>query len=654
MTDLHARFRSLDHVPAPDLWDEVTRRAERSITTEPLRRVAVGRTPVSWLGIAILVAALLVAGLIGGALVAGALRNQSTPPVQPSPAGLRSPAPLASLAVPASNGVIAVAANPQNVAGGEDGDIYLVSAGTAAERIVGLDGDGIAQECPAFSPDGSRLAYGEAQASLRPITDPQGPWPVAGRAVVVVGVTGQGRVPRGSDPNSASLVPVRVTLPTDPGEIPCPEWSPDSRAVAFRLGSELWVADALSGETTVFQVNQAPFGEQGFAWSRDGALIAVAEPGQIRLVRVVGGTAQLIPVVGGAGATPRSLGWTAADQAIVYVGAHPPGTGLSLNVVDVTTKRDTELLPKSTELRNPAVNIAVSPDGSRVAYVQCPNGTCGLGEPFDQLVMDPDGSNKVTLPNPPGFGAAGLLWSPDGTRLLLGSSAGLVSVAAGNGPAPIIYSSGALNLQSSGAELTWQPVFHLHVPAVSPAPTTSAISSPRAFPQDGPLDVYPTGRFIIAAPENDDGEPVQVVATVPTGWTLFEPARGGGVAKVVGFDETVRVTLGRLGPLECGATSTSSPADQTVDELTASLAVIPGIVVTDLVIDGYPGKRVEFTQPTDNATCRWPTSSAGWHQQLLIFDINGIGFAIHAAYAPGTTASDQAQLLAIVDSIELQ
>ncbi len=43
-------------------------------------------------------------------------------------------------------------------AGWEAGDIMLASGGDAAHRIVGADGDGILRQCPAFAPDGVRLA----------------------------------------------------------------------------------------------------------------------------------------------------------------------------------------------------------------------------------------------------------------------------------------------------------------------------------------------------------------------------------------------------------------------------------------------------------------------------------------------------------------
>jgi Tol biopolymer transport system component len=356
--------------------------------------------------------------------------------------------PLSRTTVPA-NGLIAVSANPKNVTGGEVGDIYLVREGAAARRIIGSDGDGIAQACPRFSPDGRQLAYGEARAS-DPVTTYRGVWPVSDRAVVVVGVNDRG------DPSSPI---VRVALPRDPGQIACPKWSPSGRHVAFRVGSELWVADAASGKTAVFPVTEAPWGQQGFEWSRDGSIIAVSEPGHpghIRVVHMDGSGSTLIPVTG---ATPGSLGWTAGDARILYIVTDDPGDGLGVRAVGVGGNNDTKL-PDSTSLHR-FYYAVISPDGTRIAYLQRTSG-CVLiacNEPAHLVTMGIDGSNVVEVPIPSGFEVSGLQWSPDGKRLLFGSIAGVVSVGVAPGSPAVVYSSGELNLEWSGSEVTWQPVF---------------------------------------------------------------------------------------------------------------------------------------------------------------------------------------------------
>lgn len=177
--------------------------ARSVVAANDRRRLPLGVPAFGGRPVAILVmAGLLLALALAAVLVAGALR------VVPS--------------IPRSfgNGWIAVSANP-TAGGGEVGDIYRLEAGGRAVRIVGSDGDGIAEACPQFSPDGRALAYGEARASDLPATQ-RGNWPVRDRAIVIVRLDGAGNV-------VASGRPVRMDVSTDAGEIVCPEWRPAAR-----------------------------------------------------------------------------------------------------------------------------------------------------------------------------------------------------------------------------------------------------------------------------------------------------------------------------------------------------------------------------------------------------------------------------------------
>jgi Tol biopolymer transport system component len=351
-----------------------------------------------------------------------------------------------------SNGWIAVSANPDGVGSGEAGDIYLLREGAAMRRIIGSDADGVAQACPTFSPDGGRLAYGEGRASSQPGEDPlRGRASVADRAVVVAALSAGGDV---------STTIVRAAPPAGPGEIPCPEWSPTGKQVAFRLGPELVVVDAASGETTMVPVTEAPWGQQDVEWSRGGSLIAVSEPGRIRVVTIDRGGSSEIPVQGG---TPGSLGWTAGDARIAYLSTDAPGDGQAVHVVIADGTNDTQLTPAAGDVQLTYDNLVVSPNGASLAYVQrtyrCAGDGCAQ-DPERLLTADIDGSHVIELAIPPGFEAvSGLQWSPDGKRLLIGSIAGIVSVATEPGSPAIVHSSGQLNLEWSASEVTWQPVF---------------------------------------------------------------------------------------------------------------------------------------------------------------------------------------------------
>jgi dipeptidyl aminopeptidase/acylaminoacyl peptidase len=408
------------------------------------------RPALRWLVLALLLA-LAVLGAVAGI---GALLRERPP----LPSG-------------ASNGWIVVSANPKTIGGGEFGDLYLVGEGDAARRIIGADGDGIAQACPRFSPDGHRLAYGEARVS-EVVTNFRDDWPVRDRAVVVVGL---------NDSGEASEPIVRVAMNAPAGAIPCPEWSPDGMYVAFRNGAELWVADTVSGQTTEFPVFARALPEEGaelvppetarnlshdfagFAWSRDGSHIAVPEPGQLRVINVDDGSSNLIPVDGWS----RSIGWMANDSGIVYMTTDENRDGVSVRVVNADGTNDTQISPDPAGLRVRFPEFVVSPDGRRVALIQ-KTYRCGMDEcrsdPLRLLIAEPDRRSMVELPIAMEF-ASTLRWSPDGERLLFMTYSEVevgwkvVSVALEPGSPAIVHSINELNLEWSDSEVTWQPVF---------------------------------------------------------------------------------------------------------------------------------------------------------------------------------------------------
>ncbi len=115
-----------------------------------------------------------------------------------------------------------------------------------------------------------------------------------------------------------------------------------------------------------------------------------------------------------------------------------------MNRVDADGSNDTQLAYGG--------GATVSPDGNRVAYIDSSQHV---------VTMDTRGGRVVEVPVPPNFLVSGLLWSPDGKRLLLSSIDGVVSVAVAPGSPPIAYADGqynsGLNLEWSWPEVTWQP-----------------------------------------------------------------------------------------------------------------------------------------------------------------------------------------------------
>jgi hypothetical protein len=173
----------------------------------------------------------------------------------------------------ASNGWVAFARYSDRSAGLVERDIYLVREGEAARRIIGSDSDGLDQICPAFSPDGARLAYGEAEGT--------GDRGYRGAALVISDVDAEGNA-------SESLrIDVGETFPP-----PCAIWSADGRWVAFGVptssplnpdrsasGSGVWVATVADGQVEVLSDLLAT----DLEWSPVRSQLAIAS-GQTDLV----------------------------------------------------------------------------------------------------------------------------------------------------------------------------------------------------------------------------------------------------------------------------------------------------------------------------------------------------------------------------------
>ena len=133
----------------------------------------------------------------GVALVLGAI-DSDRPPVD-QPVTTTIPAK-----VPTANGLIAFSTQPGLVQvgdtdGGEGGDIYLVREGVEPRLIVSRGDASTTNVCPMFSPDGSKLVYGEGTDSSH--------------ALVVLAVATDGTIDEVT----------RIDVPLEPAA-PCPAW----------------------------------------------------------------------------------------------------------------------------------------------------------------------------------------------------------------------------------------------------------------------------------------------------------------------------------------------------------------------------------------------------------------------------------------------
>ena len=158
--------------------------------------------------------------------------------------------------------------------------------------------------------------------------------------------------------------------------------------------------------------------------------------------------------------------------------------------------------------------------------------------------------------------------------------------------------------------------------------------------------------------------------TVPDGWNDDE---GWGVLKgepAVGllFQEVSNTYTD-----SCPSVALDPPVGPTVDDLAAVWADLPtfnATTPTDITVDGFAGKLVEFTSPDyDEADCAYgdfmllegvDTPGDGyWVQgpnqthQLRILDIDGTRVVIASIWYPDTSAQDRADIDAMVDSIQI-
>lgn len=413
--DLRDRFHRADRLHAPDIWPEAMERASVAASARTWRPWGSGQT----LRMALLVVALLILASAAIAVV-GAL--------------LRTPRP----APPASGWIAYTLGETRDPA---RGDIYLTSLNGTPRRIVGSDEDGLQQGCPAFSPDGRYLAYAEKHQN-----DPV----VAGAdyaegAVVILEL----------DANGAPTERLRVSAGRTAG-LPCPLWSPDSRAVAFLAEPgvrQLLRLAALDGPAVDLEAVGSDF-----AWTHDSAAIAVLEgSGRVRIVPTDG-------------AEPRVLDEDLSRGAL-FMSASPSGPMVAvggdwgyIRVLDYETGRvlfdeDAQSVDGFTGSWGSG-RAAWSLDGTRLAWEL--DG--------DVVVRAFSAPSRTIRPGPWIAGdtefspASGVKWSADGTRLLFVAVAedrpvryAFVSITA-EGPAnPLVLTPWTDDLYwLDQSDVTWQ------------------------------------------------------------------------------------------------------------------------------------------------------------------------------------------------------
>jgi Tol biopolymer transport system component len=359
-----------------------------------------GPVSVGRLVLILAVTALLLVGMLAGLAALGAFRDDDGG---------------------ASNGWVAFAQYSDLSAGLVEGDIYLVREGEAARRIIGSDSDGLDQICPAFSPDGARLAHGEAEGT--------GDSGYRGAALVVSDVDAEG--------NTSELLRIEVGGTFPP---PCAIWSADGRRVAFGVpltsplnpdrtsaGSEVWVVTVADGQVEVLSDMLAT----DLEWSPRASELAIAS-GQTDLVRgnrLRDGSIRLYDadsgdirtLVGPSGVS--SLTWSPDGSRIAYQrGRSSDGDGVDQEIWVAEVDGSGEYLLAGGFSSIHGIGPVWSPTGDHIVYQRCDTNPC-TGEAHEVVLVTPDGEGEVILPDLRLPGSAPwfpfrVTWSPDGTELL--------------------------------------------------------------------------------------------------------------------------------------------------------------------------------------------------------------------------------------------
>jgi hypothetical protein len=227
-------------------------------------------------------------------------------------------------------------------------------------------------------------------------------------------------------------------------------------------------------------------------------------------------------------------------------------------------------------------------------------------------------------------------------------------------------------------------------PTPSPSKSPSPSPSPARIP-DGPLaaGTYtfqpfagPGGLCVVESSQagcieaGAEDDSIRVTFTIPDGWTVF----GGTVHPTVERylpPGGAGLKFGRGGWLYsqlCAGPGPDIPTGTTVDEFVTALVDHPDLDVSspvDVTLGGFSGQYLELRAPANTTTDELGPDPGGcnyyfvWEPgiyaqgpnalwRIWVLDVDGVRVVVRSDSYPGTSPQVQAQLAAIVDSIQIE